>query len=101
MAGRRLLLIAWLLVAAGCERAETLRQGVLSNYTRELHQLATEINRQELAKITAPDEGATAEGPSSESATVKQAQHWHAAPLLDDVQLRPPVPLNGPASQEP
>jgi hypothetical protein len=95
MAGRRAKLIGLLLLAlTGCEQLDSLRQGVLSTYSKELRTLAEDIDRKELAKIKADDEQAAQreEDTSAKAGPVEQAQ-WHAAPLTGAVQLRPPVPL--------
>jgi hypothetical protein len=99
MAGCRANLIGlMLLIATGCGHLEVLRQGAQSTYHKELKQLAADIDRKELAKITAVKEehAAAAEESQADSGTAQRALQWHAAPLIDAVQLQPPVPLNSP-----
>jgi hypothetical protein len=100
LAGRRsywagLVLLAVGLASAGCQHAEPLRQGVRSTYHQELRQLAEEINRKELAKVTeATDQQATASETTEDLGGVAQTNHWHAPSLLSAVTLKAPVPLD-------
>jgi hypothetical protein len=96
MAGRRaLLMVLGLFAVAGCEHFDFLRQGVLSTYSQELRRLGEDIDRKEMAKLTAKDadNAQVAEAPSAKPAEVRQVQ-WQAAPLSDAVQLGRPMPLS-------
>ena len=99
MAGRHATLIAALCLAlTGCEQLDSLRQGILSTYSKELRNLATDIDRQELAKIKADDERRAAQAEDEDvppSNSVQQAQ-WQPVSLVGVVQLRPPVPIQSP-----
>jgi hypothetical protein len=81
-------LCLWSLVLlAGCDHLEPLRQGLHSTYNKELRQLAEETNRQELARMAEREETAAAKK------EVVPAGEWHAAPLSSAVQLKAPVPF--------
>ena len=99
MAGCRARLIGLCLLAlAGCEHVDSLRQGVLSTYSKELRRLGEEIDRQEMAKLTAKDDdaAAVAEAPAAKPAGVRQVQ-WQGVPMRDAVQLGRPIPLYQPS----
>ncbi len=86
-----LSLLLFVLAAGGCEQLEPYRQGVHSNYDKELKQLAAEVNRDGLAK-----NATTAQLDSSETDDTKdavtQANHWQTPSLAGAISLRPPVP---------
>jgi hypothetical protein len=98
MAGRRAKLLGLILLAlAGCEHLDALRQGVLSTYCKELRRLGEELDRQEMAKLTATDEESPGRPEvASTAAPVVSRVGWQAAPLTGAVHLRPPVPLSSP-----
>jgi hypothetical protein len=97
MARRRANLFALCLLGfTGCEHLDSLRQGVLSTYSQELRQLATDIDRAELAKIATMDQERTRSNSSTNtSAPEVQQVQWHALPLANAVHLQAPVPASG------
>jgi hypothetical protein len=99
-AGRPRNWLCLLLLAGvcGCEQLDALRQGVGSTYKHDLRELAREINRQEAEKVAA-DAKVPAEDVqpqiSADQNAVTTTSHWHTSPLVDAVQLKRPVPLDG------
>jgi hypothetical protein len=82
----------------GCEQLDALRQGAGSTYKHDLRELAREINRQETEKIAADDKEPAQDAQPRINASpyaVTTASHWHTATLVDAVQLKRPVPLDG------
>ena len=87
------LVLSLAVLAAGCEHAEALRQGAQTSYYRELRQLADDISRKELAKVLeSPAQESTAAVTVPAGEDEEQAQHWQAAPLVNAIHLKPPVP---------
>jgi outer membrane murein-binding lipoprotein Lpp len=93
---RTWLCLLLLAAACGCEQLENLRQGAGSTYNRELRQLAKDIDREQVEKIAADQEAAQACNLNTkvESTEVTPANHWQPAPLVDQIRLRAPVPVN-------
>lgn len=88
----RLVLLACL--ALGCTHPESLKQGAQSTYGKELRQLAEDINRKELARISEASDVSMAT--SKEGSSVTPASTWHAPSLAGTVTLQAPVSLEAP-----
>jgi len=85
-----LILCGIVLLACGCEQLDPYRQGIVSNYRKELRELGEEVNLRTAAAKTTPRE----DDPPAAPEGVTQAAGWSRPSLLSAIQLNPPVPYD-------
>ncbi|HYV39576.1 MAG TPA: hypothetical protein VE988_28065, partial [Gemmataceae bacterium] len=73
---------------------EPYRQGIITTYKPELRQLAADIDRAELAKISRPGDRSAGVEECEEKET-PPPNAWQPASLLPAVRIQPPVGFDG------